>query len=820
MADLFGEKVINVPVEDEITKSYLDYSMSVIVGRALPDIRDGLKPVHRRILFAMNEMGCLPNKPYKKSARVVGEVLGKFHPHGDIALYDALVRMAQPFSLRYPLIDGHGNFGSIDGDAPAAMRYTEARLSKISMELLDGLNEDAVDFLPNFDNTLKEPVVLPAKFPNLLANGSSGIAVGMATNIPPHNLTELIDALVYVIENEKIANKKAETEELFQFIKGPDFPTAGTIVGKSGIREYFATGRGTITIRGKAHIEKLKKSKKFHFVITELPYEVNKANLVEKIADLVRAKRLTGVEDIRDESDKDGIRIVIRLNQSVNVNVFEKKLRLATNFEKRYGVILLGILNNIPKVFTMKELLDEFLKFRNQVVIRIANYQLKKAEKYLEILLGLKAAIEHIDEVIKIIRGSKDAQVAASKLKLLLNISDDQVKAILDMKLSRLTGLEHEKLLSDIESTKAKISELEKVLNNDIYRWNKIKEDLIRIKGKYGDKRKTEITNEEGKIEVEDLIADKPVIVSMTKEGYIKIMPVDTFKVQNRGGKGIIGQPSSKDDVLLNMFTTTTKSKVLFFTNKGKVYSLKVYEIPESRRESKGTSIYRLLRLDSNEFVTAAIPLLLNNKIKHLLFVTKHGKGKRVAMEQFKSVMKSGKIAIRLTDDDELVSIVPLNNNEEYVIITSHGLGIRSSSTEIRAMGRSAMGVRLTRLGIDDYVIGAVSLHPDKNLFIITEKGYGKQIRWGEVRKIKRGGKGVKCIRIDEKTGKVKAILLVKENDEIIIFTKDGNAIKISAKDVSTYSRYARGVKVVRFKSPNDSVASVDTISYRDEREI
>ncbi len=820
MADLFGEKVINVPVEDEITKSYLDYSMSVIVGRALPDIRDGLKPVHRRILFAMNEMGCLPNKPYKKSARVVGEVLGKFHPHGDIALYDALVRMAQPFSLRYPLIDGHGNFGSIDGDAPAAMRYTEARLSKISMELLDGLNEDAVDFVPNFDNTLKEPVVLPAKFPNLLANGSSGIAVGMATNIPPHNLTELIDALVYIIEKEKIANEKVETEELFQFIKGPDFPTAGTIVGKSGIKEYFTTGRGTITIRGKAYIEKLKKSKKLHFVITELPYEVNKANLVEKIANLVKAKKLTGVEDIRDESDKDGIRIVIRLNQSVNVNVFEKKLRLATNFEKRYGVILLGILNNIPKVFTMKGLLDEFLKFRNQVVIRIANYQLKKAEKYLEILLGLKAAIEHIDEVIKIIRGSKDAQVAASKLKSLLSISDDQVKAILDMKLSRLTGLEREKLLSDIESTKDKINELERILNDDTYRWNKIKEDLIRIKNKYGDKRRTEIVNEEGKIEVEDLITDKPVIVSMTKEGYIKIMPVDTFRVQNRGGKGIIGQPSSKDDVLLNMFTATTKSKVLFFTNKGKVYSLKVYEIPESRRESKGTSIYRLLRLDSNEFVTAAIPLLQNNEIKYLLFVTKYGKGKRVTMDQFENVMKSGKIAIKLAEDDELVSIVPLNDEEEYVIITSHGLGIRSSSTEVRSMGRAAMGVRLIRLGIDDFVIGAVSLHPGKNIFIITEKGYGKQIRWDEVRKIKRGGKGVKCIRIDKKTGKVKAILLVEENDKIIIFTKDGNAIKISAKGVSTYSRYARGVKVVRFKNPNDTVASVDTINSNDERKV
>ncbi len=809
MADLFGEKVINVPIEDEIRKSYLDYSMSVIVGRALPDIRDGLKPVHRRILFAMNEMGCLPNKPYKKSARVVGEVLGKFHPHGDIALYDALVRMAQPFSLRYPLIDGHGNFGSIDGDAPAAMRYTEARLSPISMELLDGLNENSVDFVPNFDNTLKEPVVLPAKFPNLLANGSSGIAVGMATNIPPHNLSELIDALVYIIDKEKIKGEEVQPETLFEYIKGPDFPTKGLIVGREGIKNYFLTGRGTITIRGKAHIENIKHSKKKHFVITELPYEVNKAAFVEKLANLVRNKKITGVEDIRDESDRDGVRVVIRLSQDANVNIFENRLRIHTPFEKRYGIILLGILNNVPKVFTMKELLLEFLSFREEVVTRRAQFQLKKAKDYLFILQGLEKAILNIDDVIKIIRGSENTQVAAERLKTLLSLADVQIKAILDMKLSRLTNLEHQKLLNDIKSTEEKIAGLEELLSNKKVLWNKIKDDLVRIKSKFGDKRLTEIIDEEGKVELEDLVPNVPVIITMTKEGYVKRMSEGTFKVQKRGGKGVIGQPSGNDDQLVNVFTTMSKSKILFFTNKGKVYSLKAYQIPASRREAKGVSIYRVLNLEPDEKITAAIPLE-NENVKFLMFITRLGMGKRTPMKEFVSVNRPGKIAIRLRKGDELIKVLPLKDAEEYVLVTKNGLCIRSDSSEIRPIGRNAMGVKLIRLHNDDYVVDACTLEKGKKLFIITEKGYGKRTVWEKIRKIKRHGRGIKCIKVTDQTGFVKAILLVGEDDKIVVFTKNGNVIKTLVCTITTLSRAARGLRVIRFKTPDDEVADVD----------
>ena len=813
MADLFGEKVINVQVEDEIRKSYLDYSMSVIIGRALPNVRDGLKPVHRRILFAMIEMGCLPNKPYKKSARVVGEVLGKFHPHGDIALYGALVRMAQSFSLRYPLIDGHGNFGSIDGDAPAAMRYTEARLSPIAMELLDGLNEESVDFVPNFDNTLKEPVILPAKFLNLLANGSSGIAVGMATNAPPHNLSELIDALTMIIDKEKLQDEEILPEKLLAVIKGPDFPTAGIIVGRSGIKDYFLTGRGTITIRGKAHVEPIKHSKKVHFVITELPYEVNKATLVSKIAELVHAKKLQGIEDIRDESDRDGIRIVIKLSTDVNVNVFENNLRAHTQFEKRYGVILLGILNNVPKVFTVKELLLEFLSFRKEVVLRRARFQLRKAEGHLEILLGLEKAISSIDEVIKIIRGSNDSQAAAKRLKSLLSLSDSQVKAILDMKLSRLTSLEQKKLTDEITITKQKIAELKELLENNYVLWNKIKDDLIRVKSKFGDRRRTDIINEEGKIDIDDLIEDRPVVVSMTKDGYIKRVPENSFKVQKRGGKGIIGQSSSEKDSLSDIFTTTSKSRMLFFTNKGKVYSLRVYEIPSSGREAKGASIYRLIRLSSDEKITAAIPLSNETSMKNLLLVTKNGRGKRVNIRDFEKVMAAGKIAIKLNEKDELASVVPIYGEEDYIIITAKGYSIRTSSKDVREMGRTAIGVGLIRLIKGDYVVSAAAAKEKTELFIITEKGFGKRTQWLDIRKIKRRGKGVKCIRINEKTGPVKATLIVNNNDKIVVISKNGNVIKFKVSSIRILRRSARGVRVIKFKHADDAVASIDTSS-------
>ena len=808
MADLFGEKVINVSVEDEIKKSYIDYSMSVIVGRALPDIRDGLKPVHRRILFAMEEMNCLPDKPYKKSARIVGEVLGKFHPHGDIAVYDSLVRMTQPFSLSYPLIDGHGNFGSIDGDAPAAMRYTEVRLEKIAMEMLSDLDKNTVDFTPNFDNTLKEPIVLPAKIPNLLINGSSGIAVGMATNIPPHNLQEIIDALVYIIDNEILGSSNVTAEELLKIIKGPDFPTAGIVVGEEGIKKYFNTGRGVITIRGRAHIEE-KKGGKRYFIITEIPYGVNKANLVEKIATLTKAKKLTEVEDIRDESDKDGIRISIKLSRGANVNVFENKLRLHTPFEERFGVILLGVLNNVPKVFSMKELLMQFLLFRKEILLRKTSFELEKAKEHLEILEGLFKAIQQIDLVIKIIRKSKNPQEASRELKTLLSATDKQVKAILEMKLSRLTNMETEKIKADIESTKKDIAFFTEVLKNEEKPWKLIKKDLLRIKAKYGRKRKTEIIPSENKIDIEDLIADEKVIVSSTYNGYIKRLPENIFKLQHYGGKGVLAHASNTEDYPNDIYGTTTKATMLFFTNIGKVYSLKVYEIPEAKRESKGTPIHRLLKMNSSEKLSAILPSADETLYKYLFMVTEKGIVKKTKLSDFTNISINGKIAIRLREGDELVAVRPVGEDDEVLIVTKNGQAIRFSVNEVRAMGRNASGVKGIKLSKDDAVVGMEVLKQGEMIFIVTEKGFGKRVHWEKFRKTKRGGKGIKCARTDTKRGKVKAIHSVETNSKIFIISKNGNVIKIKASKIPILGRTAGGVMVVRFKTKDDTVSSV-----------
>ncbi len=808
MADLFGEKVINVSVEDEIKKCYIDYSMSVIIGRALPDVRDGLKPVHRRILFAMQQMGCLPNKPYKKSARIVGEVLGKFHPHGDIAVYDSLVRMTQPFSLGYPLIDGHGNFGSIDGDAPAAMRYTEVRLEKIAMEMLTGLDKNMVDFTPNFDNTLKEPVVLPAKIPNLLINGSSGIAVGMATNVPPHNLREVIDALVYIIDNEILGSAEITPEDLLKIIKGPDFPTAGIVVGREGIKEYFNTGRGIITIRGKSHIEEKKKGKKY-FIITELPYGVNKADLVEKIARLAKAKKLGEIEDIRDESDRDGIRISIKLSRDTNTNVFENKLRLHTFFEKRFGVMLIGILNNVPKVFSMKELLMQFLLFRKEILLRKTSFELGIAKEHIEILEGLAKAIQQIDTVIKIIRKSQNSKEASKELKTLLSATDKQVKAILEMKLSRLTNMETKKIDEDIASTRESIEFLAEVLENKEKPWKLIKEDLLRIKKGYGSKRKTEIVQSENKIDVEDLIEDEEVIVSATYNGYIKRLPENTFKLQHHGGKGILGHASNAEDYPNDIYITTTKTTMLFFTNIGKVYSLKVYEIPGAKRESKGTPVHRLLKMKSNEKLSAILSLTDKALYKYLFIVTKKGRVKKVALSNFANILSNGKIAVRLREGDELVAVRPVTENNEILIATKNGQAIRFNVNEIRPMGRNASGVRGIRLSKDDTVIGMEVLKQGEMTFIITEKGFGKRVHWEKFRRTKRGGKGIKCARTDERRGKVKTIHSVRERSEIFIISKNGNVIKIKASKVPILGRTAGGVMVVRFKAKEDTVSSV-----------
>ncbi len=808
MADLFGEKVINIPVEEEVTRSYIDYSMSVIIGRALPDIRDGLKPVHRRILYAMEEMSCIPSKPHKKSARIVGEVLGKFHPHGDVAVYDALVRMAQPFSLRHPLIDGHGNFGSIDGDSPAAMRYTEVRLDRIAMEMLEDLNENTVDFIPNFDTTLQEPVVLPTKIPNLLINGSSGIAVGMATNIPPHNLLEISDALIHIIDKEILKGDEIKPKELYDIIKGPDFPTSGIIVGREGIKSYFDTGRGSIIIRGKAHIEEKQKDKRY-FVITEIPFAVNKAELVEKIANLAKMKKLEGIEDLRDESDRDGIRIVIKLSKETNLNIFENRLRLHTLFEKHYGIILIGILNNVPKVFSMKELLMEFLLFRKDVLVRKTTFELDKAKEHLEILEGLGRAIQQIDDVIRIIRASKNAQEASTGLANLLSASDRQIKAILEMKLSRLTNMEIDKLNSDIDTTKKNIDSLTETLEKKEKQWLIIKEDLLRIKARYGTKRKTDITASEEEINIEDIIENKKIIISATRDGYIKRLDEATFKLQHRGGKGVLGQASSEEDYPSDIYTTFTKSTMLFFTNMGKVYSLKAYKIPESRRESKGTPIHRLLRIKNDERISATFSLDDKSYYENFIMVTRKGKIKKVKISEFTNVHINGKRAIGLNNGDELLTLRPVKKDDDVIIISRKGHGLRFNANEIRSMGRIAKGVIGIRLHDGDEVKGMEVIQEGTEIFLVTKKGFGKRLVGKKIRKIKHGGKGVKCAKIDEKAGEVQAIQNVTKENKIFVVTKNGNVIKIKASTVPILSRSARGVRIIRFKAKNDEVASI-----------
>ncbi|MGB9694966.1 MAG: DNA gyrase subunit A [Caldisericaceae bacterium] len=808
MSDLFGEKVLNAPLEEEVQKSFIDYSVSVIIGRALPDIRDGLKPVHRRILYSMNELGCYPNRPYKKCARIVGEVLGKYHPHGDASVYDALVRMAQSFSLRYPIVDGHGNFGSIDGDVPAAMRYTEARLSPIALELLSGLDEDTVDFIPNFDNTLKEPVVLPARIPNLLINGSSGIAVGMATNIPPHNLKEVIDGLLFIIDKEILGGNEVDGSELSNFIKGPDFPTGGYVIGESGIKDYFNTGRGSFRIRGKWHIEETK-HKTRNFVITELPFEVNKATLVEKIANLTKDKKLKGVEDIRDESDRDGIRIVIKIAQDVDPKILEISLANQTSFEVSYGVILLGVLDNSPKVFTLKELLSHFLSFRAEILRKQTEFELDKAKNHLMILEGLRKAILNIDSVVSLIRGSKDTQEALIGLMNMLSANEAQCKAILDMRLSRLTSLEINRLEDEISSTTQEIEKLERILSDKSIFWNEISEDLKRIALTYPGDRKTQIKAKEELIDAETLIEDNPVIITVTRDGYVKRLPQDTFRIQARGGKGVIGSVSNEFDYPKDIIATTAKSKVLFFTNKGRVYGLKAFEIPESDRDLKGTPIHRLLRIDENEVFSATIALSKDIDVSSVALITKKGLVKRTSIKAFETINTNGKIAVSLTEGDEIVSVTFLRNSEEIIIVTNNGYTIRFDSGDVRLVGRTARGVKGINLSAEDFVVDGETVKDSDTLLIITSNGRGKRIIVSELRKIKRGGKGVLCLRTTAKTGPVRAVKVLHGEKSLFIMSKKGKVIKIDVEKIPLLHRFTSGVKVISFAHSEDEVASV-----------
>jgi len=792
------EKVIEKQIEQEVKSSFLDYAMSVIVDRALPDIRDGLKPVHRRILYGMHTMGMFHNKPYKKSARVVGEVLGKYHPHGDVAVYDSIVRMVQPFSLRYPLIDGQGNFGSVDGDSAAAMRYTEVRLSKIAEEILTDIDKDTVDFKPNFDNTLKEPEVLPAKLPNLLINGSSGIAVGMATNIPPHNIREVIDATVEVIGNPDI-----EIEDLMQIIKGPDFPTRGIIYGKEGIVDAYKTGRGRVVIRAKVSIETDKKN---NIIIEELPYQVNKARLIENIVELVKLKKIEGISDIRDESDKRGIRVFIKLKADANPNMVLNQLYAHTSLQTTFGVIMLALVDGVPKILDLKEIINEYLKYRENVVIRRTKYELSQAEKRAHILEGFVKALDNIDEVIQIIKKSENVETAKKRLIERFEFTEVQSDAILKMQLQRLTNLEREKIRKELAELKGLISKLKAILASRDKIFQIIKEELLEIKEKYGDERRTEITYATGEIEEEDLIPEENVAVTLSHLGYIKKISIDEYRLQRRGGKGVIGMGTKEEDFTKAVFTCSTHDYILFFTNKGKVYWLKAYHIPTAGRTAKGRAIINLIQTERDEKISAAIPL--SNFEGYLFMATKKGTVKKTELKDYSNPRKTGIIAIDLREEDELVNVVLTDGNKDIILSTKKGKCMKFSENDVRPTGRNTMGVRGIRLQ-NDTVVSLDIAEKGKTLFTITEGGYGKRTRMEEYPIHRRGGKGVINIRL--KHGDVVSSKCIDKDDEILVITEKGIMIRIKAKDVSIIGRSTQGVRVIRVE--NDSVVDIAKIS-------
>ena len=792
------EKVVEKQIEQEVKSSFLDYAMSVIVDRALPDIRDGLKPVHRRILYGMHTMGMFHNKPYKKSARVVGEVLGKYHPHGDVAVYDSIVRMVQPFSLRYPLIDGQGNFGSVDGDSAAAMRYTEVRLAKIAEEILTDIDKNTVDFKPNFDNTLKEPEVLPAKLPNLLINGSSGIAVGMATNIPPHNIKEVIDAIVGVIDNPDI-----EIEDLMQIIKGPDFPTGGIIYGKEGIVDAYKTGRGRVVIRAKVSIETDKKN---NIIIEELPYQVNKARLIENIVELVKLKKIEGISDIRDESDKRGIRVFIKLKADANPNMVLNQLYAHTSLQTTFGVIMLALVDGVPKILNLKEIINEYLKYRENVVIRRTKYELRQAEKRAHILEGFVKALDNIDEVIQIIKKSENVETAKKRLIERFEFTEIQSDAILKMQLQRLTNLEREKIRKELAELKGVISKLKAILASREKIFQIIKEELLEIKEKYGDERRTEITYTTREIEEEDLIPEENVVVTLSNLGYIKKINIDEYRLQRRGGKGVIGMGTKEEDFTKAVFTCSTHDYILFFTNKGKVYWLKAYHIPTAGRTAKGRAIVNLIQMERDEKISAAIPL--SNFEGYLFMATKNGTVKKTKLKDYSNPRKTGIIAIDLREEDELVNVVLTDGNKDIILSTKKGKCMKFSEKDVRPTGRNTMGVRGIRLQ-NDTVVSLDIAEKGKTLFTITEGGYGKRTRMEEYPIHRRGGKGVINIRL--KHGDVVSSKCIDENDEILVITEKGIMIRIKAKDISIIGRNTQGVRVIRVE--NDSVVDIAKIS-------
>ena len=807
MEDNIFDKVHDVDLKKTMETSYIDYAMSVIASRALPDVRDGLKPVQRRILYSMIELNNGPDKPHRKCARIVGDTMGKYHPHGDSSIYGALVNMAQEWSTRYVLVDGHGNFGSVDGDGAAAMRYTEARLSKISMEMTADINKDTVDFTPNFDETEKEPVVLPSRFPNLLVNGTSGIAVGMATNIPPHNLREVVGAVVKIIDDQ-IADKEETTiEEIMDIIKGPDFPTGASILGTRGIEEAYRTGRGKIRVRAISNIEPMANGKN-RIVVTELPYMVNKARLIEKIAELVRDKKIDGITDLSDQSSREGMRICIELRRDVNPNIILNQLYKHTQLQDTFGVIMLALVDNQPKVMNIMEMLSYYLKHQEEVVTRRTRYELNKAEERAHILKGLLIALDNIDEVIQIIRSSENVQIAKAELMKRFDLSDAQSQAIVDMRLRALTGLEREKLEAEYAELMKKIGELKAILADKKLLLGVIKEEIQIIADKYGDDRRTSIGFDEFDMSDEDLIPKEDVVIAMTKLGYIKRMSHDTFKSQNRGGKGIKGMQTLEEDYVEELFMTNTHYYIMFFTNKGRVYRMKGYQIPEASRTSRGVAIINLLQLQPDEKITAMIPIKEYVHGDYLVMATKKGLVKKTPIEEYSNVRKTGLAAITLREDDELIEVKITNNDFDVFMITKQGLCIRFNEKDVRATGRTSMGVRGMNLSDNDEVVAMQLDIQGKEMLIVSEKGMGKRTDLTEFTAQNRGGKGVKCYKITEKTGNVVGAKAVTEDDEIMIINTDGIIIRMECKDISVYGRITSGVKLINLKE-NEEVASI-----------
>lgn len=805
MANL-TERILPVDIEEEMRGSYIDYSMSVIVSRALPDVRDGLKPVHRRVLYGMRELGLWSNRPYKKCARIVGEVLGKYHPHGDAAVYDTMVRMAQDFSMRYPLIDGQGNFGSIDGDSPAAMRYTEARLAPIAEEMLRDLEKDTVDFVPNFDESLKEPTVLPSLVPNLLVNGASGIAVGMATNIPPHNLGEVVDGLIALIKDPDLTSEK-----LMKYVKAPDFPTGGIIYGYDGVKDAYTTGRGRIIVRARASIETLKGDRK-NIIISEIPYYVNKSTLIERIAELVRNRKIEDITDIRDESDRDGMRVVISLKRDSMPEVILNNLFKHTQMQQTFGVIMLALVDGRPKIITLKEMMELFLKHRNEVVVRRSKFELDEAEKRAHILEGYIIALDNIDEVIQLIKKSKDVDAARKGLMRKFKLSEVQAKAILDMRLQRLTGLERKKVEDEYRETIKTIERLKAILKSKQLQMDIIRDELLDLKKKYADERRTEIVKDYEELSIEDMIAEEDVVITITHNGFIKRFPVSGYRRQSRGGRGVTAATTREDDFVEHMFIASTHHHVLFFSDKGKCYGLKVHEIPEGGRASRGRSIAHLLDKDQGEYITSFVSVKEFSEDQYILMVTEQGLVKKTNLSLFSNPRKSGIIAITLKRGDRLKDVKLTDGKHDVIIGTWNGMAIRFNEDQVRDMGRTAAGVRGIKLGKSDRVIGAVSLRRlGTTILVATEHGYGKRSNLDEYRITSRGGKGIRTVKVTEKTGNMVAIREVTDNDDIVIVTQKGMTIRQHVKDIRLAGRNTQGVRLIKLGA-DDVIADVAVV--------